>query len=143
MDLRETTSSRGSHRLRGRHRHYLLAHLLRNNHTTIRVNGAPTITMMTSLPIHLSNHSPQALERNLSGRCNHQRRNENGHQRKMQRQRQMKKQKGLYGKKSRTSLKSERKKKTGRTGGQKMKVVRRDSRLSFTIRKQKGEGNRR
>jgi hypothetical protein len=31
----------------------------------------------------------------------------------------MKKQKGLYGKKSRTSLKSERKKKTGRTGGQK------------------------
>jgi hypothetical protein len=41
---------------------------LRSNHTTIRVNGAPAITMMTSLPIHLSNHSPQALERNLSGR---------------------------------------------------------------------------
>jgi hypothetical protein len=41
------------------------------------VNGAPAITMMTSLPIHHSNHSPQALERNLLGRCNHQRRNEN------------------------------------------------------------------
>jgi hypothetical protein len=49
MDLRETTWSRGSHRLRGRHRHHLLAHLFRNNHTTIRVNGAP-----------------EALERNLS-----------------------------------------------------------------------------
>jgi hypothetical protein len=67
MDLRETTWSWGRHRqyllaslynhLWGRHRHYLLAHLLRNNHTTIRVNGAPAITMMTSLPIHLSNHS--------------------------------------------------------------------------------------
>jgi hypothetical protein len=59
MDLRETTWSRGSHRLWGRHRHYLLAHLLRNNHTTIQVNGASAITMMTSLLIHLSNHSPQ------------------------------------------------------------------------------------
>jgi hypothetical protein len=72
MDLRETTWSRGSHRLRSSHQHYLLAHLIRNNHTTIRVNEAPAITMMTSFPIHLSNHSPQALERNLSGRCNHQ-----------------------------------------------------------------------
>jgi hypothetical protein len=89
MDLRETTWSRGSHLLRGRHWHYLLAHLLRNNHTTIRVNGAQAIMMITSLPIHLSNHSPQALERNLSGRCNHQRRNENDQQRKRQRQRQM------------------------------------------------------
>jgi phosphopantothenate synthetase len=97
MDLQETTWSRGSHRLWGRHQHYLLAHLLRNNHMTIRVNGALAITMMTSLLIHLSNHSPQALERNLSGRCNHQRRNENDQQRKSQRQRQMKKQKGLYG----------------------------------------------
>jgi hypothetical protein len=70
----------GCHRLRGRHRHYLLAHLLRNNHTTIRVNGAPAITMTTSLPIHLNNNSPQALKRNLSGRCNHQRRNENDQQ---------------------------------------------------------------
>jgi hypothetical protein len=77
--------------LESRHRHYLLSHLLRNNHTTIRVNGAPTITMMTSLPIHLSNHSPQALERNLSGRCNHRRKNENDQQRKSLRQRQMKK----------------------------------------------------
>jgi hypothetical protein len=68
MDLRETIWSRGSHCLRGRHRHYLLAHLLCNNHTSIRVNGAPAITMMTSLPIHLSNHSPQALERNLSAK---------------------------------------------------------------------------
>jgi hypothetical protein len=83
MDLRETTRSRGRHRqylltslynhLRGRHRHYLLAHLLRKNNKTIRVKRAPAITMMTSLPIHLSNRWPQALERNLSGRCNHQR----------------------------------------------------------------------
>jgi hypothetical protein len=115
LDLRETTWSWGNHhqyllaslynRLRGRQRHYLLAHLLRNNHTTIRVNKAPAITMMTSIPIHLSNHSPQALERNLSGGCNHQRKNENDQQRKSPRQGQMKKQKGLYGKKSRTSLK--------------------------------------
>jgi hypothetical protein len=109
MDLRETTWSRGSHRLQGRHQHYLLAHLLRNNHTTIRVNRAPAITMMTFLPIHLSNHSPQALERNLSGRCNNQRKNENDQQRKIQRQRQMKKHKGLYRKKSRTSLKKRKK----------------------------------
>jgi hypothetical protein len=66
----------------GFHHHYLLAHLLLNNHTTIQVNGAPAITMMTSLPIHLSNHSPQALECNLSGWCNHQRKNENNQQRK-------------------------------------------------------------
>jgi hypothetical protein len=65
--------------------------------------------MMTSLPIHLSNHSPQALERNLSGRCNHQRKNENDQQRKGQRQRQMKKQMGLYRKKSRNSLKKRKK----------------------------------
>jgi hypothetical protein len=64
---------------------------------------------MTSLPIHLSNHSPQALERNLLGRCNHQRENENNQQRKSQRQRQMKKQKGLYRMKSRTSLKKQKK----------------------------------
>jgi hypothetical protein len=82
MDLRETTWSRGSHHHQGRHQHYLLAHLLCNNHTTIRVNGAPTITMMTSLPIHLSNHLPQALECNLSGQCNHQRKNEKDQQRK-------------------------------------------------------------
>jgi hypothetical protein len=50
--------------LRGRHLHYLLTHLLRNNHTTIWVNEARAITMMTSIPIHLSNHSPQALKRN-------------------------------------------------------------------------------
>jgi hypothetical protein len=109
MDLRETTWSQGSRRLRCRHRHYLLAHLLRNNQTTIRVNGAPAIMMMTSLPIHLSNHSPQALERNLSGRCNHQRRNENDQHRKRQWQIQMKKQKGLYRKKSRTYLKKRKK----------------------------------
>jgi hypothetical protein len=94
MDLRETTWSRGNrrqyllaslyNRLWGRHRHYLLAHLLRNNHTTIWVNRAPAITMMTSLPIHLSNYSPQALERNLSGQCNHQRKNKNNQQRKTQ-----------------------------------------------------------
>jgi hypothetical protein len=65
-------------------------------HMTIRVNGAAAIMMMTSLPIHLSNHSPQALECNLSGRCNHQRKNENDQQRKSPRQRQMKKQKGQY-----------------------------------------------
>jgi hypothetical protein len=102
------------------------------------------MTMMTSLPIHLSNHSPQALERNLSGQCNHQRRNKNDQQRKRQRQRQMKKQKGLDGKKSRTSLKK-RKKEENRKNWRpkKIKVVRRDSRLSYTIRKQKGEGNRR
>jgi hypothetical protein len=43
---------------------------------TIREKRAPTITMMTSLPIHLSNHRPQShkgLERNLLSRCNHQR----------------------------------------------------------------------
>jgi hypothetical protein len=68
--------------------------------------------MMTSLPIHLSNHSPQALEGNLLGRCNHQRRNENDQQRKRQRQSQMKKQKGLYEKKSRTSLKKRKKEET-------------------------------
>jgi hypothetical protein len=99
--------------------------------------------MMTSLPIHLSNHSPQALERNLSGRCNHQRRNKIDQQRKRQRQRQMKKQKGLYRKKSRTSLKKRKKEENRKNWRpQKMKVVRRDSRLSYTIRKQKGEGNR-
>jgi hypothetical protein len=64
---------------------------------------------MTSLPIHLSNHSPQALECNLSGQCNHQRKNENDQQRKSQRQRQTKTQKGLYGKKLRTSLKKRKK----------------------------------
>jgi hypothetical protein len=73
---------------------------------------------MTSLPIHLSNYSPQALERNLSGQCNHQRKNKNDQQRKSPRKRQMKKHKGLYGKKSRTSLKKRKKekkeKKTGR-----------------------------
>jgi hypothetical protein len=57
--LRDTTWSRGRHRqylltsfynrLRGCHRHYLLAHLLCNNQTTIQVNRAPAITMMTSL----------------------------------------------------------------------------------------------
>jgi hypothetical protein len=105
-------------RLWGRHHQYLLAHLLRNNHTTIRVNGAPAITMMTSLPIHLRNPSPQALKRNLSGRCNHQRKNKNNQQRKSLRQRQMKKQNGLYRKKSRTSLKKVKQKmKTGRAGG--------------------------
>jgi hypothetical protein len=66
----------------GHHQHYLLVDLLRNNHTTVRVNGAPAITMMTSLPIHLNNHSPQALECNLPGWCNHQRKNENDQQRK-------------------------------------------------------------
>jgi hypothetical protein len=65
--------------------------------------------MITSLPIHLSNHSPQALERNLLGWCNHQRINENDQQRKSLRQRQMKKQKGQYRKKSRTSLKKRKK----------------------------------
>jgi hypothetical protein len=60
------------------------------------VKRAPAITMMTSLPIHLSNHWPQALERNHSGRCNHQRKNKNDQQRKSPIQRrQMKKQNGL------------------------------------------------
>jgi hypothetical protein len=56
----------------------------------------------------------------------------------------MKKQKSLYGKKSRTSFKR-RKKEENRKNWRpnKMKVVQRDSRLSYTIRKQKGEGNRR
>jgi hypothetical protein len=60
----------------GHHHHYLLAHLLRKNHTTIREKQAPAITMMTSLPVHLSNHRPQihkGLERNLSSQFNHQR----------------------------------------------------------------------
>jgi hypothetical protein len=41
--------------------------------------------MMPSLPIHLSNHRPQShigLKRNLSSRCNHQRKNKNDQQRK-------------------------------------------------------------
>jgi hypothetical protein len=62
-------------RIYNRH-HYLLAHLLRKNHTTIREKQAPAITMMTSLPVHLSNHRPQihkGLERNLSSQFNHQR----------------------------------------------------------------------
>jgi hypothetical protein len=57
-----------------------LSHLFRKNHTTIWEKRAPAIMMMTSLPIHLSNHRPQShicLERNLSSRCNHQRKNEN------------------------------------------------------------------
>jgi hypothetical protein len=72
MDLRETTWSQGCHRqyllaslynrFLGHHHHYLLTHLLCKNHMTIRVKRAPAITMMTSLPIHLSNHWPQALE---------------------------------------------------------------------------------
>jgi hypothetical protein len=74
-------------RLRGRHHHYLLAHFLRKNHTTIGVKRAPVIMMMRSLPIHLGNHYPQALERNLSSRCNHQRKNENDQQRKSPSQR--------------------------------------------------------
>jgi hypothetical protein len=66
---------------------------------TIRVKRAPAITMMTSLPIHLSNHWPQALERNLSGRCNHQRKNETDQQRKSPSQRrQMKKKEGTVDK---------------------------------------------
>jgi hypothetical protein len=42
----------------------------------------------------------------------------------------MKKQKGLYGKKSRTSLKKRKKEENRKSWGQKMKVVRRDSTLS-------------
>jgi hypothetical protein len=59
------------------------------------VKRATSITMMTTLLIHLSNHWPRshkALVRNLSGRCNHQTKNENDHQRKSPSQRrQMKK----------------------------------------------------
>jgi hypothetical protein len=76
--------------------------------------------MMTSLPIHLSNHSPQALERNLSGRCNQQRKKENDQQRKSPRQRHdetegiiRKEVKGFF------EEAKERKKKMGRAGGQK------------------------
>jgi hypothetical protein len=55
----------------------------------------------------------------------------------------MKKQKGLYGKKSRTSSKkAKEKRKQEELEAKKMKVVWTDSRLSYTIRKQKGEENR-
>jgi hypothetical protein len=101
-------------RLRGRHHHYLLAHHLRKNHTTIWEKRAPAITMMTSLSIHCSNHRPQShkgLERNLSSRCNHQRKTKNDQQRKSPSQRrQMKKQTQLQIKKSRTSLQIREKK---------------------------------
>jgi FKBP-type peptidyl-prolyl cis-trans isomerase len=94
--------------------------------------------MMTSLPIHLSNHSPQALERNLSGRCNHQRRNEKAEAKSDEEiEGSVRKEVKDFFEKAKERRKQEE------LEAKKMKVVRTDSRLSYTIRKQKGEGNRR
>jgi hypothetical protein len=72
--------------------------------------------MMTSLPIHLSNNSPQALEHNLSGRCNHQRKNEiEG---------------SVWNEVKDFFEKAKERRKQEDLEAKKMKVIRRDSRLS-------------
>jgi hypothetical protein len=85
---------------------------------------------MTSLPIHLSNHWPQALECNLSSRCNHQRKNENYQQRKSPSQTDEETE-GTADKEVKDFFaKMKEKRNQEELETKKMKVVMRDSRLS-------------
>jgi hypothetical protein len=86
--------------------------------------------MMTSLPIHLSNHSSQALKRNLLGRCNHKKKRKRPAKKKPEAKTDEETE-GTVRKEVKDFFeKTKERRKQEKLEAKKMRVVRRDSSLS-------------